>query len=232
MKIGVFDSGIGGLTTLEEIRKLLPNEDYIYFKDSKHNPYGEKSEEELYSIVKNVVDRLIENDVKLIVIACNTATTRCVDRLRREYSIPFVATVPAVKVAIDSNYKNILVMATPGTISSEKLHAIINENKDHNQNIMLVPCEGLANAIEFSDENKIDEILNNIYLAYKDSNIDSIVLGCTHYVIIKDKIKKIFNNLPLIDGNRGVANRVKYLLEENGMISNSNDAGNLQIIEE
>mgnify|MGYP002520892089 CR=1 FL=1 len=84
-KIGIFDSGIGGLTTLEEIRKLLPNESYIYYADSKHNPYGEKSDEELYKIVKNIVNKLLEKKVKIIVIACNTATTRCIEKLRNDF---------------------------------------------------------------------------------------------------------------------------------------------------
>ena len=132
-KIGIFDSGIGGLTTLKEIQKLLPNEEYIYYADSKNNPYGEKSEEELNNIVTNIVELLLKEDVKLIVIACNTATTRCIKLLREKYpQMIFVGTEPAIKVACDKNYKNTIVMATPNTTASERVkELIINISKTY-----------------------------------------------------------------------------------------------------
>ena len=116
-KIGILDSGIGGTSTLEEIKKLLPNEDYIYYADSKNNPYGEKTPEEIYKIVKNIVEFLIAKNTKLIVLACNTATTRCLKKLKKEYpNMLFVGTVPAIKVACDNNFKHTLVLATPSTL--------------------------------------------------------------------------------------------------------------------
>ena len=181
-KIGILDSGIGGTTILNEIKKLLPNEDIIYYADSKNNPYGSKSDDELYKIVKNVVDFLIKKEVKLIVIACNTATTKCINKLRDNYkNIPFIGTEPAIKVACDNNYKNTLVLATPGTIKSERTQELVNKNKKINQNIYLLPCDYLANAIERNDSNEIDSLLYKYLTPYKDKNIDSIVLGCTHY---------------------------------------------------
>lgn len=230
-KIGIFDSGIGGLTTLEEIKKLLPNEDYIYYADSKNNPYGEKSDEELLSIVKNIVEFLLSKKVKIIVIACNTATTRCIETLRRDYPmINFVGTEPAIKVACDKGFKNTLVLATPGTISSEKVHKLVQDNKNDDQEIYLLACDGLANAIEKNDDEKINSILNNLLNDYKDKNIDSIVLGCTHYPIIKDKIQSFFPSAKLIDGNIGVAKRVKFILEENNLLCNTN-TGNVEFIQ-
>lgn len=223
-KIGIFDSGIGGLTTLEEIKKILPNEDYIYYADSKNNPYGEKSEEELLSIVKNIVEYLLSKNVKIIVIACNTATTRCIETLRHDYpNINFVGTEPAIKVACDKGFKNTLVLATPGTISSEKVHKLVKDNIHDDQKIHLLACDGLANAIEKKDDERIDSILHNLLDDYKKENIDSIVLGCTHYPIIKDRIQSFFPSAKLIDGNIGVAKRVKYILEENNLLSNSNN---------
>ena len=160
-KIGVFDSGIGGTTTLETMIKLLPNEDYIYYADSKNNPYGKKSDDELFNITSNIVDFLIKKDVKLIVIACNTATTKCIKRLRSKYpNMLFVGTVPAIKVACDNDYKNTLVLATPGTISSDLTKELVNNNKKEDQNIYLLPCDYLANAIETNTEEKIDNLLN------------------------------------------------------------------------
>lgn len=226
-KIGVFDSGIGGTTTLKEIINILPNEDYIYYADTKNNPYGNKSDEELYKIVKNVVEKLLKKDVKIIVIACNTATTRCIKRLREEFKdMMFVATEPAIKVACDNNYKNTLVLATPGTISSERTKMLIDDNKKDFENLYLISCDGLANAIEKNDNAAIKESLDKYLLPYKDKKIDAIVLGCTHYPIIKDKIQSYFKNATLIDGNKGVAKRVKYLLETNNLL---NDKGTSHI---
>lgn len=230
-KIGVFDSGKGGLTTLKEIKKILPNEDYIYYADSKNNPYGNKTDEALYNIVKEVVDKLISKEVKLIVIACNTATTKCIEKLRQDYpNMLFVGTEPAIKVACDNNYKNTLVLATPGTIGSERTHELVKKNKKDEQNIILLPCEGLAEAIENSDEVKINKLLDKYLKEYENKNIDSVVLGCTHYPIISDKLKVYFKNSDLIDGNIGVANRVKYILETNNLLTDKKENGTIEFI--
>ena len=218
--IGVFDSGIGGLTTLKEIQKILPNENYIFYADSKNNPYGEKSIKELHIIVKNIVDYLISKKVKLIVIACNTATTRLISKLRKEYpNMIFIGTEPAIKVACDNNYKNILVLGTPSTIKSKRTSKLIKDNLKDKQNIYLVPCEGLANAIENKNNPLIKELLDKYLIPYQSKNIDSIVLGCTHYPIIKNKIKKYFNNVKIIDGNKGVAKQVKFQLRKNKLLN-------------
>ena len=231
-KIGVFDSGIGGKTTLNEIIKLLPNENYIYYADSKNNPYGEKTDEELFRIVCNIVDYFISLDVKMIVIACNTATTRCISYLRSKYkNMIFVGTEPAVKVACDNNYKNTLVMATTLTVNSDRLNFLIEENIKDNENIMLVSCDGLANAIENNHEDKIDFILHNLLYKYVDMDINAIVLGCTHYPLIKDKIQNMFKNSVLIDGNIGVAKRVNQLLTENNLLNDSNETGSVTYID-
>ena len=231
-KIGVFDSGIGGLTTLEEIKNLLPNENYIFYADTKNNPYGEKTKEELCSITENIVDYLLSRDVKLIVIACNTATTNCIEYLRNKYKdIEFIGTEPAIKVACDNNYHNTLVMATPSTINSERTQTLLDNNLKENENFYLLACDGLANAIEKNDNDRIDQLLNKYLNDYKDKNIDAIVLGCTHYPIIRGKIQAFFPNAKLIDGNLGVAKRVKYILEKNNLLNTSNDKGTVDFIQ-
>ena len=167
--IGVFDSGIGGLTVLEEMKKVLPNEDFLFYADSLNNPYGEKDDLTLYEITSNIVDYLISRDCKIIVIACNTATTRCIKYLRGKYpDIVFVGTEPAIKVACDRGFNNILVMATPATINSERTNILVNANKRDYENVFLVPCEGLANAIELNDSVRQESIISNIYEEYKD----------------------------------------------------------------
>lgn len=226
MKIGVFDSGKGGLSVLEEIRKLLQNEDILYYGDSLNNPYGEKSDEELIKITSDIVDYLVERDCKVIVIACNTATTRCMKKLREKYKdTVFVGTVPAIKVACDHNFKNTLVMATPATIDSERTSELIRDNKRDDQNIYLVPCHGLAQAIEKEDIVKVKQILREVFKKYKNKNIDSIVLGCTHYSFIKKEILEEMPDVFLLDGAAGVAREVKRQLELNNLLKKDSSLG-------
>lgn len=217
-KIGVFDSGIGGLTVLDELINIIPNEDYIFYADSKNNPYGEKSDEELYNITSKIVDYLKENGCRIIVIACNTATTRCIKYLRDKYKdLIFIGTEPAIKLACDNDYNNILVMATPGTIKSERTNLLVLNNKKENENIFLEACYGLAHAIETEGTEDEEEIVASIYEKYKDANIDAIVLGCTHYPYIKSLINKYFKDVPLLDGSNGVARETKRQLELNNL---------------
>lgn len=231
-KIGVFDSGIGGKTTLNEIRKILPNEDFIYYADSKNNPYGEKNDFELYKIVSDIVEYFLKENVKMIVIACNTATTRCIDFLRNKYpNMIFVGTEPAVKVACDNQYKNTLVMATPLTINSPRLSSLVNENIRDEESVTLLPCDGLANAIENNNNDEIDAILDKLLTYYINKDINAVVLGCTHYPIIKDKIQEYFKDAVIIDGNIGVAKRVKELLLINNLLTDRNFEGNVTYIQ-
>ncbi len=221
-KIGVFDSGIGGLTVLEELKKTLPKEDFIFYADSKNNPYGEKTDKELYNITSNIVDFLIDKGCRIIVIACNTATTRCIKYLREQYpDIVFIGTEPAVKLACDDDYHTTLVMATPATIQSERLQILIHENQKDLDTFYLVPCYGLADAIEQGDVKKQEEIVSDIYNGYKECDIESIVLGCTHYPYIKDLISKYFKGVALLDGNLGVAKETKRQMEKHKLITNS-----------
>ncbi|MBR2746184.1 MAG: glutamate racemase [Erysipelotrichaceae bacterium] len=231
MNIGVFDSGIGGLTVMEEIVRLLPNYDYIFYGDQKNNPYGEKTDEELLNITSSIVDYLISRDCHIIVIACNTATTRCMKKLRVKYpDIVFIGTVPAVKVACDNDSRNTLVLATPATIHSERVQELILDNKKETQNIYLAPCYGLANAIEFNENDKIDMILLDLHDTYIDKNIDCIVLGCTHYPYIKDSIQSLFPDAVLVDGNNGVAREVRHQLQLMDRYEESDTVGTVEII--
>ena len=220
-KIGIFDSGIGGTTVLRELLNILPKEDYIYYADSKNNPYGEKDDEELYKITENIVRYLLDNGSKIIVIACNTATTRCIKHLREVFpGVIFVGTEPAIKPACEGDYKNILMMGTPGTCVSLRTNELIKTYKKEGQNLYLVPCYGLANAIEFDNKQAQVRIVKEIYQTYKKKNIDCVVLGCTHYPLIKDLISKYFKGIDMIDGSLGVAKRVKSLLEADNNLNN------------
>lgn len=146
--IGIFDSGIGGVTVLKEIVKILPKENYIYYSDSINNPYGDKKTEDIIQIVDNIVEKLIKYECKIIVIACNTASARTVDFLRKKYkNMIFVAIEPAYKMVYDYAYDEpTLVMATKGTIESEKFSLLFN--KFNNHKTYLLQCLGLADIIE------------------------------------------------------------------------------------
>ena len=230
-KVGVFDSGIGGLSILNELKVVLPNTDFIYYGDSKNCPYGEKNDDELMKITRRIVEYLKNEGCSLIVIACNTATTRCMKKLRVEYpELIFVGCVPAIKMASDQNFKNTLVMATPATIESERTHELVRDNKKEDQTIFLVPCFGLASAIERDDKKDVKNILQNIFFEYKDKNIDSIVLGCTHYPFIKKEILEEMPGVTLLDGSRGVANEAKRQLERNGLLDLKDTPGEVVIL--
>ena len=231
-KIGIFDSGSGGFTVLEELKKVLPYETFLYYKDTLNIPYGSKSDKELYNIVQNIVKFLIKNNCKLIVIACNTATTKCIKKLRRKFpNMIFVGTEPAIKMACDNKCLNTLVMATPATIKSKSVKKLIRKYKNKKQTITLLSCEGLAKTIEDGNDNEVNKILKDIVGKYLNENIDSVVLGCTHYPLIKDKISKIFNNAIIYDGSKGVASEVKYLLEINNMCNKENSKQNIIIVD-
>ncbi|MBE6147405.1 MAG: glutamate racemase [Firmicutes bacterium] len=222
--IGILDSGIGGITILKEIMKILPNENYIYYSDSINNPYGEKSKEEILNIIENIVESLIKKNCKAIVFACNTATALAIDEIRKKYpDFIFVGTEPAYKVVYDYAFqKKTLVMATPATINSERFEALYN--KYDNQNTILLPCSNLANFIENNDNEKIKQYLEETLP--KEENIEVVVLGCTHYPLIKQEIKSILGNVIFYDSSKGVANQLKTLLENKVLLS-ENKIGNL-----
>ena len=228
-KIGVFDSGLGGLSILRELLKILPNEDYLFYEDSLHNPYGDKTEEELLMITSNIVEYLLEQECKIIVIACNTATTSCMSALRKMYpDTIFVGTVPAIKVAYDFNYKHTIILSTPYTSKSKRVQELIHDYKSSDQELFLVSGENLAHLIELNDIDSIRLLLNKLLLPFK-GKVDSIVLGCTHYPLIKEEIQNVLPGVSLLDGGSGVAREVKHQLEIHHLLSTS-DYGFLNII--
>ena len=213
--IGVLDSGIGGVTVLREILKQGINAKFIYYSDSKHNPYGDKNSDEVYSIVKWVVDYLLDKGCVAIVLACNTASAICVKRLREEYpDTLFIAIEPAYKMVHDYNPKGkTLVMATEGTINSEKFLTLFN--KYDNRNTILLPCKGLAEPIEEGNDVKINQYLDDNLSKYKD--IDNVVLGCTHYPLIKKNLRRVLGDVKFFDGSLGVSKELVRQLELRGI---------------
>ena len=229
-KIGLFDSGLGGLSILKELIKELPNEDYLFYEDSINNPYGNKTEDELFEITSKIVDYLLDEGCKIIVIACNTATTSCMKKLREKYpNTIFVGTVPAIKVAYDGHYKNVINLSTPYTKDSKRVNELINDFKNEDEVIYNISGENLANLIELDRKEEIEELLNRLLGNYKDV-ADALILGCTHYSLIKDEFKKVLPNTVLLDGVVGVTKEVKRQLTNNNLLTTNTEKGTVKII--
>lgn len=230
--IGVFDSGIGGTTILKAVQNLLPHENFIYFGDSKNCPYGDKSEEELKKIVKSATEFLLDKKVKMVIVACNTATTRTISFLRETFpEIPFVGTEPAVKPACNEKFKNIFILATEGTVHSKRLNSLIKENMKPSQNITSYPLPGLAEAIETNDEAKINDCIASLKQNFSEeilNGADAVVLGCTHYPLALHEISAYFPNAEFFDSGAGVAHQTKKLLEEKRLLAEREDEGTVE----
>ena len=217
--IGVFDSGIGGVTVLKEIIKVLPNENYIYFSDSKNNPYGDKSQEELLQTCDRIVQLLLKENCKVIVIACNTASAKAVKFLREKYkTTPFIAIEPAYKMVHDFAYeKPTLVMATKGTIESEKFNLLYHKYDNHKT--QLLGCVGLADIIEQGDNDKINNYLQETLGKYR-GKVENVVLGCTHYPLVQNQIKEVLGqNVKFFNGAPNLAIHLKNVLAENNLLA-------------
>ena len=215
--IGVFDSGVGGLSVLIELKKKLPNENFVFLADQKYVPYGEKTKEELVKLVFKITNYLIEyHNIKMMVVACNTATCGAIEELRSKYDIHIVGTVPAVKVAAKKTESGVIAcIATPSTSKSIRLKEIIKENCVGLE-VLNIGCKNLEDTVEHGDINSLE--VNKLLLKYlakvKNSKTDCLVLGCTHYPFLKKPIREILGSkVKLIDSGKAIARRTKSLLE-------------------
>ena len=214
--IGFLDSGIGGSTVLVKALKVLPNEDYVFFSDSAHNPYGDKSDEDIIDRCNHIVEYLIgEKNCKAIVVACNTASAKAVAELR--------------EMVYDKNPDGFtLVMATKGTLESEKFHRLYYKYNNHKTE--LHACVGLADVIEKGDREEIKKHLSDTLSQYR-GKVDNVVLGCTHYPLVKKEIAEVLGNVRFFDGAEGVSKQLKRVLCENGILSDKKERANIEFID-
>ena len=229
--IGIFDSGIGGVTVLREIIKVLPNENYIYYSDSKNNPYGDKTKEEIIERCKEIFRFLLERKCKAVVIACNTASAVASGYLREKHkNIPIIAIEPAYKMVHDYSYdKETLVMATKGTIESEKFNLLYHKYDNHKTT--LLECVGLADVIEEGNEEKIKNYLEENIGEYK-GKVENVVLGCTHYPLVQKEIGQVLGgNIRFFNGASRLAVHLKDVLEEKNLISEKQEQGKIEFID-
>lgn len=218
MRIGIFDSGIGGLTVLHEALKIMPGEEYVYFADTGNVPYGTKSKEEVKKLILNVAEFLSNKQIDALVVACNTATSIGVEELRKKYHFPVIGMEPAVKVALEKDReKKVLVMATALTLAEEKYLKLVKFIGGESR-VESLPMPGLVKFAEdfIFDKKEVMEYLNDSFAEYNLDEFGTIVLGCTHFIYFRDQIRKaIPDHVEIVDGNIGTVRHLKSVLDIN-----------------
>jgi len=215
--IGIFDSGIGGLSVAREIHRLLPHEALYYLADARYAPYGERSREQIIQRSHYCTQQLIERGAKAIVIACNTATAAAVNVLRAAYPLPIIAMEPALKPAVQASRNGCIgVLATAGTLGSEKFARLQEQFAGHCR-VFTQPCPGLVEEIEKGDFDSLDlrQLLERYIHSLKQQGVDTLILGCTHYPLVRPRISAVAGpGIEIIDSGPAVARRVAQLLGE------------------
>lgn len=221
--VGVFDSGVGGLSVLQELVKELPYENFYYFGDSANAPYGEKSARQIRKLAVAIADHMVEEGCKSIVIACNTATSAAAPKIRAKYDadIPILGIEPALKPAAE-HFPNgkILVMATPATLKLDKYHKL-SKRLEGCAEFLPVMCTGLAARVEQGNLEAPDLhiLLQSLIGSYR-GQVDAVVLGCTHYPFLKRQIRSILGeDIPLFDGGAGTARQLRRRLAAHNLLA-------------
>lgn len=219
--IGFFDSGVGGTSIWKEVHQLLPYENSIYLADSKNAPYGQKSKDEIIALSIKNTEYLLNKNAKIIVVACNTATTNAIKVLREKYKIPFIGIEPAIKpAALNSQTHTIGILATKGTLNSELFH----QNIQNYSNVKIIEQIGY-NLVELIENGKLhSEEMTQLLKLYIEpmvkNNIDYLVLGCTHYPYLIPQIKEIIpNKIKIIDSGEAVAKQTKNILIQKNLLN-------------
>ena len=218
--IAVFDSGVGGISVLKHLVRVLPNERYLYFGDSANAPYGTKTKEEVKALTFTAAEKLMDRGIKALVVACNTATSAAINELRAAYpDLIVIGIEPALKLAADKFPGGKLgVMATPMTLREEKFARLMERFSD-GSTIYKIPAPGLVELIESgkADSSETDELLKNLFAPIE--NLDALVLGCTHYPFAANALRRVLGeNTALLDGGDGTARETKRRLKDAGLL--------------
>jgi len=229
--IGIFDSGVGGTSIWKELNLLLPYENTIYLADSKNAPYGEKSKEEIIALSKKNIDLLLNKNCKLIVVACNTATTNAIKLLRETYNIPIIGIEPAIKPAVlQTKTKAVGILATKGTLSSELFHKT-TDLFTNGVKVVEQVGEGLVQLIETGmiHSQEMTSLLKMYIKPMLDANVDYLVLGCTHYpYLIPQLLELLPKHIKIIDSGEAVARQTQAVLKQHELLNNASNEPSLQ----
>lgn len=231
--IGVFDSGVGGISVLRELTALMPNENFIYMGDSLNAPYGTKTYEEVYELTERTVQLLLSRNCKCLVIACNTITAAVVSLLRKEYpQIPIIGIEPAIKPAIEARPGgNVIVMATSVTLHEDKFLNLLSEFENR-ANITTIACPGIVEFVEqgILDGPELSEYLAGLLKASLTAPIDAVVLGCTHYPFVRKAIARIVGeDAFIIDGGNGTARETLHQLKVHNICASTDNVGTVSL---
>ena len=220
--IGIIDSGVGGLSIASVLIKSLPHESFIYLADSKNCPYGEKPSEEIHRLTKKMVNFLLKRNIKLLVVACNTITVTSIQKLRKDYpNLPIVGIVPVIKTAREKTKNGkIGIFSTSATANSSYQKDLI-EKYANDCSVLNLGSSTLVSLIEKLDFEAIDQVLGKELAPFKDSNIDVLALGCSHFPLIKNQIQKYLPKVLILDSSAAVSRQVQRILEHNNLLSNS-----------
>ena len=230
--VAVFDSGLGGISVLRELVRTLPRENYLYFGDSLHAPYGTKTPQEVITLSLQVADRLLSQGAKALVVACNTATSAAIRTLRKTYpELAIVGTEPAIKPAVERHPGGrILMLATAMTVQEEKFQRLKAQYDDQAQ-IIPIACSGLMEYVEqgILRGAEVEGYLLDKLEPYLKVPIDAVVLGCTHYPFLRGAIRRIVGRRPeIIDGSIGIARQLERRLEEQGLLNPGDVSGKVE----
>lgn len=216
--IGVFDSGVGGIGTLSALRRELPRERFLFYGDTANAPYGTKSRDEVMACVSRIMEHLLAQDVKAVVIACNTATAVAAAELRARYEVPIIGIEPALKPAHEMRREgSILVLATPMTLKLEKFHALYER---YGEGAIPLPCPGLMELVEREADEEARRYLLELLEPYDLNKVDAVVLGCTHYVFLRPILRQILpDTAAVLDGNAGTARQLRRVLAARDLLA-------------
>ncbi|MCI1223049.1 MAG: glutamate racemase [Bifidobacterium subtile] len=233
--IGVFDSGLGGISVVRQLRHDLPNERVLYFGDSANAPYGRKTPEQVRELSFGIVERFVHQGVKAVVIACNTATSAAVDALREAYDIPIIGMEPALKPACDRGHgaaQRIIVAATPLTLHEPKFKRLMTRFSDQHT-IFSQPCPDLVEILEhgqLADRDRVLRTLHGYLDRYDLDAIDAVVLGCTHFPFFRSYFRELLpETTAIIDGNAGTVRHLQVVLESLGKLAPEDAAGGAEL---
>lgn len=216
----VYDSGIGGISVLTQAVRVLPQENFLFFADNAHAPYGNRQKAEVTRLAEHYCTFFAEKGAKAIVIACNTATSAAAETLRKEFDIPVLGIEPALKPAVLNTSGQIIVMGTSLTIAEEKYRNLL-QTIALGRNVVSLPCPGLMELVEKDPESPETEACLLNLLAPYAGTAEAIVLGCTHYPFLKPLLQKNFPNIKLFDGAEGVTRHLKTVLTEKRILGGS-----------
>ena len=216
--IGVIDSGVGGIGTLAALRRGLPQERFLFYGDTANAPYGTRSRDEVMGCINRIMDHLLAQDVKAVVIACNTATAVAAAELRARYDLPIIGIEPALKPAHEQRKEgSILVLATPMTLKLEKFRALYARS---GEGAIPLPCPGLMELVEREANDEARRYLLELFSPYDLNAVDAVVLGCTHYVFLRPILKNILpQTVSVLDGNEGTARQLRRVLAGKDLLS-------------